>query len=74
MSRQKHSAILHSTTQYYTVQRVESGCEVLLYLQDDPVTVLSCQVDCLLGYDLLTLTQRHIVEVVVVECVTQLPP
>ncbi len=36
------------------------------------MTVLSRQIEGLFSYDLLTLTQRNIVEVLVVKCVTQL--
>lgn len=47
---------------------------LVLYLQYDPVAVLGRQIQGLFRYNLLTLTQRNIVEVPVVKCVTQLLP
>lgn len=38
------------------------------------MTFLSSQIECLFSYNLLALTQRHVVEVVVVECVAHLLP
>lgn len=46
----------------------------ILYLQDDPVAFLSCHFQGLFSDDLLALTQRHVVEVLVVESVAQLLP
>lgn len=48
--------------------------ECLLYLQDDPMAFPSGQIQGLFSYNLLALTQRHIVEVVVVKCVAHLLP
>lgn len=44
----------------------------ILYLQYDPMAVLSCQIDGLFRYDLLTLAKGNIMEILVVECEGQL--
>lgn len=46
----------------------------MLYLQDDPVAFLGCHIQGLFSDNLLALTQRHVVEVLVVECEAQLLP
>lgn len=46
---------------------------VLMYLQYDPMAILRCQGKHLFSHGLLTLAQRHIVEVVVVKGETKLP-
>lgn len=38
------------------------------------MAIFSCQIEGLFSYNLLPLTQRHIVEVLVVKCVPQLLP
>lgn len=49
-----------------------STCMGILYLQYDPMAVLSCQIDGLFRYDLLTLAKGNIMEILVVECEGQL--
>lgn len=48
--------------------------ECMLYLQDDPVAFPCSQIEGLFSYNLLALTQGHVVKVVVVKCEAHLLP